>query len=386
MPPRGGVVPVPVPDAAPPYSPLSLERRAELFRSKAGGSILLLFFLTFINALHLFIPPWVLFPAWGIGSDLRRRWRPLQAEGLRFWELMFEGPQVAVAGARTRPAGRRTDRPLEQRVRRFRKRAKQLGAFLLIALVSLVVGASTGADPLVVPFVLFLALSVLAGVSLLRQGRKLRRDGVSARDALSSRWAEVVGAVDPRPRHELLAEEVARLSGGVTLDARLAAALRGAVEDRMIVRDTMGKLSPADRALIPDVRPTVDALVERIAGLVQSLSRIDGDVRPEQLEELDARLELTRREPAHAPDRERKLALLERQRASLADLAQRRATMVAQLESAQLVLQNVKLDLMKLRAAGVGALAEVTSATQEARALSRDIQYALDAAAEVRAR
>ena len=387
MPPRGVLAPIPGAGAAVPYSPLSLERRAELFRSKAGGSILLIFFLTFINALHLFIPPWVIFPAWGITSDLRRRWRPLQVEGLRFWELMFEGAQVAVAGARTRPAGGgRTDRPLEQRVRRFRKRAKQLAVFLAIALLSLIIGVSASADPLIVPLILFMALSVLAGFSLLRQGLQLRRAGVSARDALSYGWADVVGAVDPRPRHELLAEETARLSAGATLAGPLAAALRGAVEDRMIVRDTMAKLAPADRALIPDVRPTVDALVERIAGLVQSLSRIDGDVRPGQLDELAARLEQTRREPANAPDRERKLALLERQRASLADLAQRRETMVAQLESAQLVLQNVKLDLMKLRAAGVGALAEVTSATQEARALSRDIQYALDAAAEVRAR
>jgi serine/threonine-protein kinase len=49
------------------------------------------------------------------------------------------------------------------------------------------------------------------------------------------------------------------------------------------------------------------------------------------------------------------------------------------------VLQNIKLDLMKLRSAGVGAaIADVSSATQEARALSRDIKYALDAAAEVR--
>jgi serine/threonine-protein kinase len=387
MPPRGVLASIPRPDAAAAYSPLSLERRAELFRSKAGGSILLIFFLTFINALHLFIPPWVIFPAWGITSDLRRRWRPLQAEGLRFWELMFEGAQVAVAGARTRPAGGgRTDRPLEQRVRRYRRRAKQLGVFLAIALLSLIIGVSANAEPLVVPLFLFLFLSVLAGVSLLRQGIKLRRAGVSPRDALSSGWADVVGAVDPRPRHELLAEEMGRLSAGAMLPEPLAAALRGAIEDRMVVRDTMAKLAPSDRALIPDVRPTVDALVERIAGLVQSLSRIDGDVRPGQLQELDARLALTRREPPNAPDRERKLALLERQRASLADLAQRRETMVAQLESAQLVLQNVKLDLMKLRAAGVGALAEVTSATQEARALSRDIQYALDAAAEVRAR
>ena len=227
---------------------------------------------------------------------------------------------------------------------------------------------------------------MLAGIGALRHARHLGRANVSRRDALKRDWEERLQLADTRPRDEILAEEAGRLVGSDVLASAYGAALRGALDDRLVVRETLAKLAPPDRALIPDVLPTVNALVERIAGLVQSLSRLEGDVRPGQVEELDERLARARREPDGSPDRDRKIALLERQRSSLGDLAQRRATMLAQLESAQLVLQNMKLDLLKLRAAGVGALSEVTSATQEARALSRDIQYALDAAAEVRAR
>jgi serine/threonine-protein kinase len=45
----------------------------------------------------------------------------------------------------------------------------------------------------------------------------------------------------------------------------------------------------------------------------------------------------------------------------------------------------VRLDLVKLRSGGIGSsLADLTNATQEARALSREIGYAMDAAADVR--
>ena len=56
-----------------------------------------------------------------------------------------------------------------------------------------------------------------------------------------------------------------------------------------------------------------------------------------------------------------------------------------QLESAVLALQNLRLDLLKLRSSGLeSALSDVASATQEARALSRDIGNAVDALREVR--
>jgi serine/threonine-protein kinase len=298
---------------------------------------------------------------------------------------MLEGSQVAVAGAAVRPARRRAD-SLEQRARRFRRRARQFAALALVALAGLVMGAATNEEGFFVVMTMAFFVSLLPLIGGLRSGRHLSRAGMSWRDAMRAGWEERVAALEPRPREEVLAEEAGRIAGESVLRGPYGAVLRGALDDRLVVKETLARLSEADRALIPDVRPTVDALVERVAGLVQSLSRLEGDVRPGQVEELDLRLAQARREPAGAPDRDRKVALLERQRASVSDLAQRRATMLAQLESAQLVLQNVKLDLLKLRASGVGALAEVTTATQEARALSRDIQYALDAAAEVRAR
>ncbi len=50
-----------------------------------------------------------------------------------------------------------------------------------------------------------------------------------------------------------------------------------------------------------------------------------------------------------------------------------------------MTLENLKLDLLKLRSSGVrAALNDVSSATQEARALSRDLGYLLEAAKEVR--
>ena len=77
--------------------------------------------------------------------------------------------------------------------------------------------------------------------------------------------------------------------------------------------------------------------------------------------------------------------MLQRQRTTLADLAERRARVAHQLESAGLVLENLRLDLLKLRSSGVqAAIHNVQNATQEARAVSREIGHVLDAAEEVR--
>jgi serine/threonine-protein kinase len=55
------------------------------------------------------------------------------------------------------------------------------------------------------------------------------------------------------------------------------------------------------------------------------------------------------------------------------------------LESAGLALGNLRLDLIKFRSSGLeSALNDVSNATQEARALSREIAMALDVAAEVK--
>jgi serine/threonine-protein kinase len=161
--------------------------------------------------------------------------------------------------------------------------------------------------------------------------------------------------------------------------------VRRAAEDRAHIQMIVSNLAKADRELVPDVLPTVDALAERIASLAQMLHRLDQDVPTGTLERLDARIAEVEREGPAAVDQERRLSLLKRQRTTLADLAERRARVARQLESAGLALENLRLDLLKLRSSGVqAAIHDVQSATQEARALSREIGHVLEAAEEVR--
>ena len=55
------------------------------------------------------------------------------------------------------------------------------------------------------------------------------------------------------------------------------------------------------------------------------------------------------------------------------------------LESCVLAVQNVRFDLLRLRSAGVAAvLGDLTNATQQARALSRDVDNVIAAAGEIR--
>ncbi|HEY9229426.1 MAG TPA: hypothetical protein VIP11_22445, partial [Gemmatimonadaceae bacterium] len=72
-------------------------------------------------------------------------------------------------------------------------------------------------------------------------------------------------------------------------------------------------------------------------------------------------------------------------RSSLHELLERRRSLANQLESTGLMLQNLKLDLLKLRSSGIGsAIEDQTSATQEARALSREIGLLVEASDDLK--
>jgi hypothetical protein len=84
-------------------------------------------------------------------------------------------------------------------------------------------------------------------------------------------------------------------------------------------------------------------------------------------------------------DGERRLGLLRRQRATIDELVHRRVALARQLDAAGLALGSLRLDLIKLRSSGLqSALSDVSTATQEVRALSNEIDAVLAAAAEVR--
>ena len=158
-----------------------------------------------------------------------------------------------------------------------------------------------------------------------------------------------------------------------------------AVASQAAVADMLDRMTKHEREMLPaDLPDTVKALVERVTSIGMTLHRLDTDANGSALGSLDSRIEGLR-SAAQTPENERRLALLERQRSTLNDLLERRNALLNQMESAALALENLKLDLVRFRSAGVSsALEDVTSATREARAVSRDIGLMLDAADEVK--
>jgi serine/threonine-protein kinase len=168
---------------------------------------------------------------------------------------------------------------------------------------------------------------------------------------------------------------------------RLTTQIRQMRTDRAAVAKIVDRLAPAERNLLPDVQPTVDALLARAEELARTLNQMEGTVDQQTLDRLDERIRaVAGKDPDNLdPDGQRRLDLLRRQREMLADLMQRRGRVEAQFESCVLAIQNVRFDLLRLRSAGVGAaLSDLTSATQQARALSVDVEAAIDAAGEIR--
>jgi hypothetical protein len=299
---------------------------------------------------------------------------------------------VAWGGTRDARMSRFAMLPLDERIRIFRRDA--VNGACTIGFLSFINFMFTP----FFPWVVFAGIGIVS--RLWRRFEYLERDGIALRDVLSRRWRErlqqrgkllpPVGDRAPAPpesatRSANARAERERLVPPEVLSGPYGGAVSRAVEDRVVILETLRQLAEADRASIPDVEPTAATLVQRVAELATSLQRMDSDVSADALARLEARIAAARTEAGESKERERRLALLERQRATLKDLKERRDMLFSQLESASLLLQNLRLDLLKLRSAGIDAASSgLNSATQEARALSRDIGHVLEAADEVR--
>ena len=217
-----------------------------------------------------------------------------------------------------------------------------------------------------------------------RRGKSLRRSGLRLRRVILMPRAKWVLPRPPAPPRVPTEQQLQKLAPREVLESAQGAAIRRASEDRAAILEIVARLPKADRALLPDVVPTVNALVERVASVAESMHRLDQSIDPRAIEDLDERIASTDSE-SESPEAERRLALLKRQRSTFAELSQRRATLARQIESAGLALGNLRLDLVKLRSSGLqSALSDVGTATQEARALSHEIGLVLETAAELR--
>jgi len=251
-----------------------------------------------------------------------------------------------------------------------------LGAAVL-SIVGVVLGAEEGVPPLIAAPIVPLYM----GLKLWRRGRSLRESGLRLRRVLlMPRARRVIPTVTPSPTDRALA----KLASREVLDGAHGSAIRRAVEDRAAIIEIWKKLSKEERAQLPELEATVNALVERMASLAQMALRVEQSVEPELVEEIDARIAATTSEVA-TPEVERRLSLLKRQRATFNEIVQRRTTLAQQIDNVGLALSSLRLDLINLRSSGLqSALADVSTATQEARALSREISAALEAAEEVK--
>jgi serine/threonine-protein kinase len=322
------------------------------------------------------MPPLPAMPTFGSKAEWKQ-WRRMQ----RGWDEERKRREKLALKSRHGSPEHDASRPVEERIASWRNKAMG-GMSTVVVLGAINAITSFGHWWFVIPGTI-----ITAGIAT-KAGR-LWADGIPL-DRLFSRGKIDDAARDGGPRlargpdtHEL----ALRLAPADVVAGPHGQAVRRAADDRAAVEETIARLAPAERDMIPDVLPTVVALSERVGSLALTLHRLDSDVSGASVTSLDHRLATLRAESGTTPtpEQERRIALLERQRGTIGELVERRGVLAAQLESAMLALQNLRLDLLKLRSSGLGsAMSDLTSATQEARALSRDIGHAVDAVSEVK--
>jgi serine/threonine protein kinase len=252
------------------------------------------------------------------------------------------------------------------------------------AAILAMLGVVLAVDEHVGPLILAPIVPMYMSLKLWRRGKSLRASGLRLRRVLlmpRAKWVLRASKKTVTPVQQLEAQ-IAKLAPREVLESAHGAAIRRAASDRAAILQIAASLSKTDRALLSDLAPTVDHLVERVAKLAESLLRLDESFDPGAAAVIDARIAEAKRGTESA-EGARQLTLLARQRAALDELAQRRVALGRQIENAGLALGNLHLDLIKVRSTGLqSAMSDVSSATQEARALSREIGILLESAAE----
>ena len=281
------------------------------------------------------------------------------------------------------PAQRADLRLWNGRVNLF-DRVKAMRGYTLLTAAAFVGGMgafAAGVSGEAPPFVLAPLVPLYMSIRLWLRARSLRAAGLRLRRVFLMPRAKWVIPAPARPAGEL---ELQKLVPRALLESPQGVVIRRAFADRAAIAQVISTLAKVDRALLPDLDATVKALFERVVQLAEQVQALDGGMDWRMADRLDRRIRELEA-AAQTPEAARQLGLIRRQRATFQELVQRRSTLLRQLESATLALGSLHLDLIKFRSSGLqSSLSDVSTATQEARALSRDIDAALAAAVEVR--
>jgi tRNA A-37 threonylcarbamoyl transferase component Bud32 len=252
----------------------------------------------------------------------------------------------------------------------------QFASWAAVSLGCMGINLATGIDH---PWFLFPTFGM--GLGLLRNYAQLWQSGYSWRDVLSRPPAP--DAVETTMVKGVRVARQLPPPSAEDYGAQLAA-IQQVQSDRQAILKLMERLPASERKMLPEIQQTVQGLYERATDLARTLHAMDSNLDTQGLAQIEERIAGLAKEPDD-PERARRLNLLERQRQTINDLHGRRSQVASHLESCVLAMQNVRFDLLRLRSAGVAAvLGDLTQATQQAKALSRDVDNAIAAAGEIR--
>ena len=162
-----------------------------------------------------------------------------------------------------------------------------------------------------------------------------------------------------------------------------------AEQDRGEILRMVSSLPPSDQSLVDGVIPATEALFQRIQLLAQAAAADEKSSAPDALAQIESQIaELeAQANPLErgSEDRVRRLALLKRQRRGVADVTRRHDDARAKLDSCVLALQNMRLDILRLRAGSVANVGgHITQLTERARSLADEVDAAVYGAESAR--
>ncbi|MEO7964323.1 MAG: serine/threonine-protein kinase [Gemmatimonadaceae bacterium] len=292
---------------------------------------------------------------------------------------------------------------------------KKLAPWLIVGGASVTLSVFGGPD--------FAGIWGMYSIYLAWKYAKLWTNGYDWRDVLKeprdrlffdvvSEWTDNVRALwDPRKRAEMRERERIRGRRGIAMferagsspsqtsrpaiSARDLSSLAGSnarqVQEALRNRDEILRLVEGlpkrDKQLLGNVPATAISLYQKVESLAMSVADLERGVAPGSAAQVDA--EITRLEGEANPldtraseERVRRLAYLKRQRRAVADLGGRLSQSKEKLESCLLALQNMRLEVVRLRS-GPQNYQTITSIAEKALALGRDVDSAMYAKDEI---